>query len=184
MEFCVGKTFVAMLSDAAPVSALLRGIHDLAPRLREIHQAGYVHSDLKLDNVILEEGDDGSVRARVIDLGLCTRLGESPGFQGLPESHPHGAPELLRDGVASVESEVFSPGMILKGVLQVHASSFAELFCPPRGASTSSPTTSTPTPGVRSRRLRAKRPTRKGSPAVNAREERFVAIGIYKNENK
>jgi len=128
MEFCIGKTFLTMLSDTTPVSTLLRGIHNLVLRVREIHQAGYVHNDLKLDNVILEEGADSSVRARVIDLGLCTRLGEIPGFQGVPENHPHIAPELLRNGVASVESDVFSLGMMLKGVLQVHARSFPQEF--------------------------------------------------------
>lgn len=80
MEFCAGKTLTAMIKDAAPVGTLLRGIHDLALKVQEIHQAGYAHNDLKPDNVILETSGDGAVRARVIDLGLCTRLGVSPGF--------------------------------------------------------------------------------------------------------
>ncbi|XP_047474205.1 probable serine/threonine-protein kinase 2 [Penaeus chinensis] len=128
MEFCSGKTLMAMLLDTAPVTTILRGIHDLALRLREIHQAGYAHNDLKMDNVIVDTSPDGAVRARVIDLGLCTRLGKSPGFQGEPEEHRHVAPELLQTGVATVESDLFSLGFILRTVLRAYASSFPEDF--------------------------------------------------------
>ncbi|XP_027213610.2 uncharacterized protein [Penaeus vannamei] len=113
MEYCNGKTLQAMLMEAAPVGTLLRGIHDLALRLREVHQAGFAHNDLKIDNVILEVTTDGAVRGRLIDLGLSTRLGESPGLLANPKDFPHIAPELLRRGAATVESDLFSLGAIL-----------------------------------------------------------------------
>ncbi|XP_047481691.1 serine/threonine-protein kinase/endoribonuclease IRE1-like [Penaeus chinensis] len=126
MEFCAGKTLTAMMKGKAPVGTILRGMHDLALKVREIHQAGFAHNDLKPDNVILETSTDGAVRARMIDFGLCTRLGVSPGFEGKPEGHRHVAPELLRRGVATVESDTFSLGILLRLVLGTYASSFPE----------------------------------------------------------
>ncbi|XP_063601901.1 serine/threonine-protein kinase PknG-like [Penaeus indicus] len=128
MEFCAGETLTAMMKARAPVGTILRGVHDLALKVREIHQAGYAHNDLKPDNVILETSADGAVRARVIDLGNCTRFGVSPGFQGKPEAHRHVAPELFQRGVGTVESDTFSLGIILRLVLGTYASSFPEDF--------------------------------------------------------
>nr|XP_027218122.1 hormonally up-regulated neu tumor-associated kinase homolog B-like [Penaeus vannamei] len=132
MDYCGGGTLQSMLKDAAPVGAVLRAVHDLALRLEEIHRAGYAHNDLKVDNVMVETGADGRVRARLIDLGLCGRLGESPGLEGDPKVHRHVAPELLRRGVSSVESETYSLGYVLRDVLRAYAGSLpreSELRC-------------------------------------------------------
>ncbi|XP_042893993.1 mitogen-activated protein kinase kinase kinase mlk-1-like [Penaeus japonicus] len=127
MEFCKGKTLRRMLLDDDPVEIVIRGIYDLALKVRQIHRRGYAHNDLKLDNVVVKPSADGrEVTARVIDLGLCTRLGVSPGFQGEPEDFRHIAPELLKMGVATVESELFALGNILDLAVQWYSESFPE----------------------------------------------------------
>lgn len=114
-----------MLKDAAPVGTILQGIYDLALKLQEILQAGNAHNDQKPDNVILETSALGAVRPCAIDLGLCTRLAESPGFQGDPEVSRHLAPELFQRGVAIAETELFSLGFLLCVVLGTYFSSSA-----------------------------------------------------------
>lgn len=42
----------------------------LALAIDTVHRAGFIHRDLKLDNVML----DGEARIRLIDLGLCKRI--------------------------------------------------------------------------------------------------------------
>ncbi|XP_037790107.1 probable myosin light chain kinase DDB_G0275057, partial [Penaeus monodon] len=116
-----------LIEDKAPVSTILRGIYDLALRVQDIHLAGFAHNDIKKDNVILETSADGlEVTARLIDLGLSTRLGVCPGFSGDPEFFSHMAPELLQMGVVSVESDLYSIGNILRSVLERYPKAFPE----------------------------------------------------------
>ncbi|XP_063587689.1 spermatocyte protein spe-8-like [Penaeus indicus] len=127
MQFCPGKTLKDMLEEKAPVSTILRGIYDLALKVQDIHLAGFAHNDIKSDNVILETSADGlEVTARVIDLGLSTRLGLRPGFQGDPGFLRHMAPELLQMGAASVESDLYSFGNILRSVMEQYSEAFPE----------------------------------------------------------
>ncbi|XP_047469404.1 calcium-dependent protein kinase 2-like [Penaeus chinensis] len=125
MEFCPGRTLKDMLEEKASVSTILRGIYNLALRLQDIHLAGFAHNDIKPDNVILQTSGL-EVTARIIDLGLSTRLGLRPGFQGDPEFFRHMAPELLQRGMTSVESDLYSIGNILRSVMERYPESFSE----------------------------------------------------------
>lgn len=49
----------------------------LAVAVDTVHRAGFIHRDLKLDNVML----DGEARIRLIDFGLCKRIGDVDGAE-------------------------------------------------------------------------------------------------------
>ena len=94
----------------------------LAKAVGEIHAAGYVHRDLKPGNVLLRR-DSSPV---VIDLGLAKKLGgfvAGAGEDGLSVvdgravgvgTVDFAAPEQLLRGEASVRSDIFALGRILK----------------------------------------------------------------------
>ena len=76
--------------------------------LVELHGAGYLHGDLKPENVRL----DGAGQAVLIDLGFCVPVG------GEAERRSTGSlaylsPEELRGGAKSAASEVYSLGILL-----------------------------------------------------------------------
>jgi serine/threonine-protein kinase len=58
----------------------------IADALATCHAAGVIHRDLKPDNILLEQRDDGSFHARVVDFGIA-RLAEEPG-DGLDGTQP------------------------------------------------------------------------------------------------
>jgi len=73
--------------------------------LLHLHERGWVHGDLKPENLIVAGG-----RLRVLDLGLAARIG------GAPSGGTRGqlAPELLRGAPASVASDLFALGRTLQ----------------------------------------------------------------------
>ena len=65
-----------MLTSLAPLSPPLARYYlaAIALAVDASHAAGYLHRDIKLDNVML----DGAARARLCDFGLCKQLGPAP----------------------------------------------------------------------------------------------------------
>ncbi len=80
--------------------------------LHACHTSSVVHNDIKPDNILF--GDDGSLR--LIDFGIAQvtnldqnrlRYGSPPGSRG------YMAPEIMNGGFPSVQSDIFSAGMVL-----------------------------------------------------------------------
>ncbi|KAL6748814.1 kinase-like domain-containing protein, partial [Haematococcus lacustris] len=91
---------------------------DLAKACIHMHRHGVLHSDIKARNVLLR-GSGGSVgrgvTAKIADFGLAVKL--PPGescinnlFQG---TITHMAPEVLKDGCISKQSDVYAFGITL-----------------------------------------------------------------------
>ncbi len=80
---------------------------DLAGALRALHAAGFVHGDLKPENVRLDAED----RAVLLDLGLA-RLASQAAAE-IAGSLPYLAPERLRGGGPSTSADVFALGVLL-----------------------------------------------------------------------
>lgn len=95
---------------------MLRGVY-------EIHEAGYVHCDLKPDNVLLVsngKGGSGEFRVKIGDLGLAKRDKQSkkrklsPYWRGTPM---YLAPEAVTDCVQGFPSDIWAIGCIVLEML-------------------------------------------------------------------
>ncbi|MEM6295005.1 MAG: serine/threonine-protein kinase, partial [Myxococcota bacterium] len=83
MEFIQGQTLGGWLADQdRPWTEVLRVFVDMASGLQAIHELGFVHRDVKPENVLI----DAEGRLRIIDFGLARAVAES-------ESSSEGATE-------------------------------------------------------------------------------------------
>lgn len=100
-----------------PLEEILRIFGEVARGLRAMHQAGYVHADLKPGN-ILTTADDGRAALRsvkLIDLGQSAKIHESKvRIQGTID---YMAPEQVQRGVLDQRTDVFGLGAAMHRVL-------------------------------------------------------------------
>ena len=91
-----------------------RLLREVARGLAVAHQRGFIHRDLKPDNVLV--GPD--MRPRILDFGLALSLEEasrqSHGFEGTPL---YASPEQVRGQILTTASDVFSFGSLMFKVL-------------------------------------------------------------------
>jgi serine/threonine-protein kinase len=79
----------------------------LAEAMHYMHQHGYIHLDMKPQNVMVTQAG----QAKIMDFGLCTRKGKyNPRVQGTPNFM---APEQLRKGWVDERTDVFNLGATL-----------------------------------------------------------------------
>ena len=110
MEFIRGRTLEQLLQDGAvfqTADVVQIGV-ELSRAVSAVHSAGLLHRDIKAHNVIRE--DEG--RVVLMDFGTGTELddGTSPGLAGTPL---YLAPELYTGGSATVQSDIYSLGVVL-----------------------------------------------------------------------
>ncbi len=90
--------------------AVVDAFVQLARGLHAVHQAGFVHRDVKPDNVLV--GDDG--RVRLVDFGLAHRQGTRAPAAGTPA---YMAPELFDGALPDPRSDQFAFAVSLWEVL-------------------------------------------------------------------
>jgi len=94
-----------------PILDVLRLFADAARGLHAMHLAGYVHADLKPNNIMVTTDD----HVKLIDLGQSARLREAkPRIQGTID---YMAPEQVQRGVLDARTDVFGLGATLHKVL-------------------------------------------------------------------
>jgi len=115
-EALVGETLGDRLADQprlAPEYACAIA-RDAARGLAAIHRAGYVHRDVKPDNLFLCDQDRHGVTIKVIDFGFCTEAqranDEGRNVLGTLE---YIAPEQAVAEAIDVRSDVYSLGVVL-----------------------------------------------------------------------
>ena len=122
MEFVEGETLAQLIkrTDTLDVQLALEIATQVAAGLAAIHEKKLVHRDIKPTNIMVRlKEEEGSVTAKIIDLGLAKTLNESaseagmssPGaFAGTPE---FASPEQFAGVGVDIRSDLYSLGVTL-----------------------------------------------------------------------
>src|SRR5215469_15030677 len=121
MEFVEGETLEHLIrrSGRIEVKLALEITTQVVAGLVAIHEQNLVHRDIKPSNILVRLKDDGSIMAKIIDLGLAKSLDEpsaqtaisTPGaFAGTPE---FASPEQFAGIGADIRSDLYSLGITL-----------------------------------------------------------------------
>ena len=122
MEYLDGETLEKVLTKGAlPWHRVLSIGQQIARALREAHELGVVHRDLKPGNVVLLHADDDSDFVKVLDFGLVKSFVEGHELEGraitqqgmLMGSPPYMAPEQGEKNRADPRSDIYSLGTML-----------------------------------------------------------------------
>ncbi|XP_042205835.1 probable serine/threonine-protein kinase YabT [Homarus americanus] len=79
MTFTRGVDMVEFVQHCTP-DEFVRCLIALFKSLDEIHRSGYIHGDIKPDNMFVEENENGDIEVHVIDFGLSLKIG-TPQFK-------------------------------------------------------------------------------------------------------
>jgi eukaryotic-like serine/threonine-protein kinase len=131
MEFIRGRTLETLLESQGPFGAREATLvgQDLCRALAAVHAAGFLHRDVKAQNVMREEGG----RVVLMDFGTGLLMRKAGGLPGAPTAGTplYLAPELMNGGDATPASDLYSVGVLLfhlvTGGYPVSARSLPEL---------------------------------------------------------
>ena len=130
MELIDGETVEQRLARGLPFqpSEVLEIGVQICHAVSAVHGAALLHRDIKAQNVIL--ATDG--RAVLMDFGAGWEISEASASTGALAGTPlYLAPELLRGGDATIQSDIYSLGVLLyrmvTGTYPVHARSLPDL---------------------------------------------------------
>ena len=121
MEFVEGETLENLIkrSGRLEVKLALEIATQVAAGLAAVHEQNLVHRDIKPTNIMVRLKEEGTVTAKIIDLGLAKTLVESaseagismPGaFAGTPE---FASPEQFAGDGVDIRSDLYSLGVTL-----------------------------------------------------------------------
>ncbi len=121
MEYLVGQSLGARLAERRmlPPQELWDIVTQVGRAMTRAHASGYIHRDLKPDNVFLVDDDD-EVFVKVLDFGLAKALegAESPSNRSLTRTGTvigtprHMSPEQAVGGVVDHRSDLWSLGVL------------------------------------------------------------------------
>ncbi|MCX5396521.1 Stk1 family PASTA domain-containing Ser/Thr kinase [Streptomyces sp. NBC_00102] len=116
MEYVAGCTLREVLRDRGALQprAALDILEPVLAALGAAHRAGFVHRDMKPENVLI--GDDGWVK--VADFGLVRAVGTATDTTGsLLGTVSYLAPEQIEHGTADTRSDVYACGVVMYEML-------------------------------------------------------------------
>ena len=108
MEYVPGET---LGGSRLTVVQILSHYRQLAEAMLYMHQHGFIHLDMKPQNVMVTPDDD----VRIMDFGLCTRKGQyNARVQGTPDFM---APEQMRKGWVDERTDIYNLGATMYHVI-------------------------------------------------------------------
>ncbi len=120
MEYVPGQTLAGMLKEGSLEPALaVRLAKRVAAGLAAAHEAGFIHRDLKTENVMITPSEE----VKILDFGLAKPIGLAAVDPSLTlDGHVVGtprsmAPEQATGGVVDERSDLFSFGVLLYEML-------------------------------------------------------------------
>jgi len=140
MEYVDGEDLASVLRRLGrPTSdKALEIARQLCLGLGAAHENGVLHRDLKPANIMI----DGRGRVRITDFGLAGTVEELAAEAGSAGTPAYMAPEQLRGGVATAQSDIFALGLVLYELFTgKRAADVAQRSDPSRPDSESSPRT-------------------------------------------
>lgn len=112
MEFVRGRTLEQIVLEDGPMSAQEATViaESLCRALSAVHQQGLLHRDIKAANVMRASGG----RIVLLDFGTGTEAASSAGgSHGIAGTPLYMAPEVLEGAPATVQSDVYSLGVLM-----------------------------------------------------------------------
>lgn len=111
MEFLTGRTLKAIVQEQGPFGAHEAAVigRDLCRALAAVHKQGFLHRDVKAQNVMREAGG----RTVLMDFGAGEAAAASESGAALKGSPAYLAPEVLAGDAPSVRSDLYSLGVLL-----------------------------------------------------------------------
>ena len=118
--FCGTDTFLRLRHVARNDAEVLHALLQLCRALQKVHDRGFVHNDIKGDNVMVRrDAPDGPLHVSLIDYGLARRKGV-PLFT-TPRTFGHRswmAPEVYDCDPCHASMDVYSLGRLMQGILR------------------------------------------------------------------
>ena len=118
MEYIQGRTLYRILREEGPLreSRVGRIMSQVCRALREAHQLGVIHRDMKPANIAVLDAGDEADRVKVLDFGLVKEVAEDKEdltqegmFMGSPK---YMAPEQILGNPVSAASDIYSLGIV------------------------------------------------------------------------
>lgn len=115
-EACDRRAYKSKETGEVTYTDVVSVLREIAGAISHLHSRGIVHGDLSANNVMLSsrERSRKGYGAKVGDFGLAKTLGELGSVVASKFGTPtHMPPELLRDGILSFKTDVYSFGVLL-----------------------------------------------------------------------
>ncbi|KAK8739464.1 hypothetical protein OTU49_003335 [Cherax quadricarinatus] len=115
MEYRGHTDFNKFFWNCNPSSKCILALTELAESLQQVHDKGFLHMDIKTDNVLVQhvEGDSNFL-VNIIDFGLAWKTGED--HRGFESQSEHYAIETHVKGKVSTTMDVYSFGDLISFV--------------------------------------------------------------------
>nr|XP_045605958.1 serine/threonine-protein kinase atg1-like [Procambarus clarkii] len=112
-----GQTLGDLYENPLYINSLIDVGLQIGAKLLEIHEAGFVHNDIKSNNIMVE-GPPQNPEVSIIDFGFACANNVNVFIEADPECPAAYAPEVLRQECSTYASDVYSYGVLMQEILQ------------------------------------------------------------------